>query len=174
MDIYYTDKGARVGPIDAESLQLLYRNRKIGEETLVWIQGTSDWLPLGNSELYELVKGITQEGPPPLKGDAINNTYVWALAFAPIIGAIIESFVAEALDKPIDNLWLITVALNIGISFYDEKKLEAAGVNTERFGSFAVLVPVYMFLRFRVLGQKPYYFIVWIMSFIVSASEFSN
>lgn len=171
MEIYYTDQGKRIGPISVENLQSLYRSRQINLNTSVWVDSAADWCELSKSSIYGLVSDIKQDGPPPLRGDSINNTYVWALAFAPLIGYFLESIASESFNKPIDELWYITLALNIGLSFLDEKKLEAAGVDTSRFSAFAILVPVYLFLRFRVLDQKPYYFITWIVTLLISLSE---
>ena len=46
------------------------------------------------------------------KNEAIakpTNKWIWLLAFAPLIGLLIESLIAEAVEKPIDNFWFITI-----------------------------------------------------------------
>ncbi len=107
------------------------------------------------------------------KNEAIakpTNKWIWLLAFAPLIGLLIESLIAEAVEKPIDNFWFITIAVNVILAYVDEKKLEKAGVDVSGFGNFAFLVPVYIYLRFRKLSDEPYYFITWIATFVISCS----
>lgn len=60
---------------------------------------------------------------------------------------------------------MITIALNIMLSILDERKLEKAGVKTEKFKGMVWLVPVYLFQRAKALDQSLAYFIVWIVCF---------
>jgi hypothetical protein len=66
----------------------------------------------------------------------------------------------------VSNLWFITLGINIGLSYFDEKRLKKAGHNTEAMGA-AWLVPVYLFKRAEVLKQKNSYFIVWCVMFVL-------
>lgn len=112
-----------------------------------------------------------ESSPTTTKGPATpTNKWVWILAFAPLIGLLIESIVAASVEKPIDNFWFITIAINVIISYVDEKKLEQAGVDVSGFGNLAFLVPVYIYLRFRKLKDEPYYFITWIATFAIACS----
>ena len=77
-----------------------------------------------------------------IPGIAVNNTVIWMLAFAPIIGLILEAMVSGAMHHgghsamralARNDYWYITLALNIGLSFFDEKKLTQTGVDTKAF-----------------------------------------
>ena len=107
----------------------------------------------------------------------INKTLVWILAFAPIIGSILESIfayiihgneysAAAAVSK--GYYFWVTIALNISLCIFDEQNLKKLGIDTSQFGS-AFLVPVYLFKRAKVLNHNPpAYFIVWIVCFTIS------
>ncbi|MCB1659010.1 MAG: DUF4339 domain-containing protein, partial [Pseudomonadales bacterium] len=64
----------------------------------------------------------------------------------------------------------ITLILNIGLSYWDEKRIKAAGTNTESFSGWVWLVPVYLFQRAKALKQNLAYFIVWIVCFVIVLS----
>ena len=101
---------------------------------------------------------------------------MWILAFAPIIGSILEYILAYlvhgneyraqiALSK--GYYFWVTLILNIVLSVLDEKNLQKSHIDTAPFGS-AFLVPVYLFKRAKVLNQNMAYFIVWIACFAVA------
>lgn len=106
----------------------------------------------------------------------INNTVIWFLAFAPIIGSFLEGFFWGFLstytqrDISIDRFWWITIALNILLCTIDEKRLEQRGVDVDKLGS-AWLVPVYLFKRAALLRQSQAYFWVWIVCFLLMVLE---
>lgn len=93
----------------------------------------------------------------------VDNTLVWTLAFAPILGAILE----QALKNTLGNAWIFqfaTLALNIILAIMDEKKLKEQGCDTSAFGE-AWLIPVYLYKRAKHLNHNLAYFIVWIVCF---------
>lgn len=115
--------------------------------------------------------------PPPLVGAQVNNTLIWILAFAPFIGYFLELVVAGLMHSE-DQLgatiamensqyWFITLGLNIALAFFDEKRLEKAGHNTDKFKGWVWLVPVYMYQRAKATKQNLAYFIVWIVCFVL-------
>lgn len=61
--------------------------------------------------------------------------------------------------------WYITLALNILLGIFDEKRLQKAGHNTARFKGWIWLVPVYLYQRAQYLQQNLAYFIVWLVCF---------
>ena len=141
--------------------QFAKNNHTIYRFTKVWRDGMSEWKKAEETELVQYF-----DGPPPLTGDAVNNTIVWILAFAPIIGINIESFLVAIFNTRSNKFWMITIALNIVLSLLDERKLNAAGHNTRALGlGSAWLIPVYLFKRAKALKQNLAYFIVWIVSF---------
>lgn len=90
---------------------------------------------------------------------------IWTLAFAPLIGVFLEGVVAGITKTAAGGYWWITLALNIGLSIVDERRVNAAGYKTGGAGA-ALLVPVYMWKRAAALGQQPWYLGVWIVCFI--------
>ncbi|MNN23336.1 hypothetical protein D3C81_1367310 [compost metagenome] len=80
---YYALNGERHGPISRLELLNLYQSEKIFLGTKVWKSGMSEWADVSHTDLID----ISIE-PPPLKGEDVNNTLVWVLAFTPIIGTL--------------------------------------------------------------------------------------
>ncbi len=76
--------------------------------------------------------------------------------------------VAETTSWSIDALWFIPLGLNIIFCAIDNGVLKNAGYNTERFGIWAWLVPVYLYKRAKALKQSLSYFIAWMAFFVVS------
>ena len=64
--------------------------------------------------------------------------------------------------------WYITLILNIGLGILDERKLKAAGVDTNDFGKMVFIVPVYLWKRAKALSQGPAYFWTWMGAFLVT------
>jgi hypothetical protein len=101
---------------------------------------------------------------PALPSHKISNVAVGFLCVAPLLGFLLEAMVAGAmssseftLDQEVttalqtNKYWYITVLLNIGLSLWDCKRLEKAGVDTEGFGKTALIVPVYLWKRAKSL-----------------------
>ena len=121
-----------------------------------------DWETILNSKFADLVRD--PNAPPPLTGEAVDNTIIWVLAFAPLIGVILEGFFSGLTGIPETALWFITLMLNVILGYADEKKLKAAGHDTSKMGA-AWLVPVYLFKRAKILKHNYAYFIVWCVLF---------
>lgn len=62
----------------------------------------------------------------------------------------------------------ITLALNVGLSYFDEGRLNRAGYDTGKFKAMAWLVPVYLYKRAKALNQSLGYFIVWMACFVLT------
>ncbi|MBG0843503.1 DUF4339 domain-containing protein [Ectopseudomonas toyotomiensis] len=170
---FYEVKGQRLGGIDEPEIIALIQSGKLGHASSVWKQGFTDWVRLEDTPLRI---HLDQLSPPPLTGQHVNNTLVWVLAFAPILGLFLESFVAmlvygdenRAMDAVADNnFFYITIALNILLSVLDEKRLQKAGHNTSAFKGWVWLVPVYLYQRAKQLKQNLAYFGVWIGCFVL-------
>lgn len=157
---HYESKGKRLGPVGSAEIKTHIASGLLERNSIVWKKGTPSWVTLEKTDFLPLLS----ESPPPLTGDAINNSLVWVLAFAPLIGVVAAHFLAELARTSAGYFWWITLALNIALSIFDEKRLQAAGYNTAKMGS-AWLVPVYLFKRAKVLNQNNAYFIVWIAAF---------
>jgi hypothetical protein len=103
-----------------------------------------------------------QQGTPYL-AQQIDNTLIWVLAFAPILGAILEQVLKNTLGHA-KIFSLATLALNVALSILDEKKLQKLGYDTSSLGG-AWLIPVYLFKRAKMFNHNLAYFIVWIVCF---------
>ncbi len=171
---FYEDKGQRKGPVSEDELIKLIKSSIISHGSSVWKEGFPDWLKVENTDLRIY---LDNSSPPPLSGEHINNTIIWLLAFAPLIGYFLEWIVAGAVHgnnqfaaqvaMANSKYWFVTLALNIGLSVLDEKKLKKAGHNTDKFKGWVWLVPVYLFQRAKATKQNLAYFIVWIVCFVL-------
>ena len=170
---FYEDNGQKKGPVSEEAIAQLIRASSISPGTPVWKQGFADWIPIESTDLRV---HLDTTSPPPLSGDHINNTLVWVLAFAPLIGYLLEWVLAGAIhsdnqfamERAMDDskYWFITLVLNIALSFADEKYLRKAGHNTSKFKGWIWLVPVYLYQRAKATKQSLAYFSVWIICFV--------
>ena len=154
-------KGERKGPFSAAQVTDMIRSNQLTRDSLSWRPGSADWTPLSSTAFSTHF----DHEPPPLTGAAVSNGLVWTLAFAPLIGEFIAGLFAGASRSSINNFWWVTLALNIGLSLLDERKLKAAGHDTKKMGG-AWIVPVYLYKRSQVLKQSLAYFIVWVVCFI--------
>ncbi|KEP89687.1 MULTISPECIES: DUF4339 domain-containing protein [Aeromonas] len=169
---FYEKNGQRIGPIMKEQLIGLLGAGDISHQTLVWHQSQPQWLPLHATPLAADIPPSST--PPALPAIAISNTLIWILAFAPIIGIFCEGFVAGAVYHDTDqaanavaegSFFYISLIINIALSYWDERTLRKAGVNTQQFGKMVWLVPVYLWKRAKALQQKPTYFWCWLVTF---------
>lgn len=170
---FYEEKGVRKGGLDTQQIIALIRTGKLIYGSLVWKKGMPDWVQIEKTELRQHLEEIS---PPPLKGAGVSNSLAWLLAFAPIIGFLLESFVAgllgnnesQALQAMAESrYWYVTLILNIALSLLDEKRLKQAGHDTSRFGFWVLILPVYLYKRAKLLNQNLAYFIVWIICFVI-------
>lgn len=160
---YYAMNGERIGAISKSKLITLYKTEKIFLGTKVWKNGMPDWVELRETDLVQ-----ERNSPPPLKGNDIDNTLVWILAFAPIIGTIIEYLISGTIGETSSILWKISICINTILCIFDERKLKKAGYNTKELMLWAIfLVPVYLFRRAYLLKQKSGYAIVWCLTFAI-------
>lgn len=168
---YYEDAGTRRGGISESAMISLIKSGKVGYGSIIWREGYQNWTPIENTELRTHL-GVM--APPPLMGEHVNNTIVWILAFAPLIGQFMENVIAGAIhgDTLLASVavqsgqyWYVTLILNICLSFFDETKLSKAGHDTKKFKGWLWLVPVYLYQRSKKLNQNLSYLIVWIVCF---------
>lgn len=167
---YYEVKGARKGPVSERKIGQLIDSKVVFYDTSVWRQGYSDWRRVSDTELRGHLDKV---GPPPLLGEKVNNTFIWVLAFAPILGDFLQGLIAGILHGSYALLhahkyWYVTLLLNLLLCVLDERQLKKAGHNTAHFRGWIWLIPVYIFQRAKALHQSKAYFVVWIISLIVS------
>ena len=61
---FYVQEGKQAGPVTFEQLKMLFANRTINKEGLVWKQGMDNWKPL--KEVEELKSFLGGNTPPPI------------------------------------------------------------------------------------------------------------
>ncbi|OVE76189.1 hypothetical protein BVX97_02015 [bacterium E08(2017)] len=67
MDWYYTAGGAQQGPVSEEQLKQLKTSGQLAEETMVWREGMSDWVPYSEG-LFSAEAAPAQETVPVPEG----------------------------------------------------------------------------------------------------------
>lgn len=168
------------GPYSKRELKDLYQGQKIKGNNLVWKSGMADWQRLDQCDVFNDLHDQSQ--PPLRKGDHVNNAWIWALAFAPIISSVVFELIGssylrselmkgnydiESLRSTLENInLLITVVINIGFSYMDDRTLKKCGYDTKQLGSY-IIIPVYMYKRAKELNQNLAYFITWIVCFVL-------
>jgi len=170
---FYEESGERKGGIKHDELIKLIQSGNLSYGSVVWKKGLPEWIKLENTELREHLEEVS---PPPLQGQHINNTVVWVLSFAPIIGYFLEVMMALAFNRN-DRLaeqalnnshyFYVTLLLNIGLAYYDEQILSKSGCDTDKFKGMTWFIPVYLYQRAKYLKQNMSYFSVWLGSFIL-------
>lgn len=186
---WYEINGEQNGPVKQDELVRQINIGILHSENLIWTQGAQNWVKVKDSS-FAVKK--TAETPPPISGEAVNNTIVWWLAFAPLIGQLLEGVFLELFypepdinynsvssmenytryltNTNFNAFWFVTLALNFYLSYRDEKKLVKAGYDTSKIGS-SFLIPVYLFKRAELLKQNNAYFWVWLIMFVLTLVE---
>lgn len=158
---YYQLEGERKGPVAEDVLLKEIREGVLQNESKVWTAGMSTWVTVEQA-------GLSRQTcePPPLLGDAVSNQWVWTLAFAPFIGAIIELIIRGAMDVATSTIWFIVVGTNCVLATLDENILKKAGHDTKKLGA-SWLIPVYLFKRAEKLKQNNSYAVIWCVTFAI-------
>jgi len=126
---HYSLHGKRFGPISEQDILNLLSKGTLNNDSLVWREGLDNWIPIGQTTLKQVVFV-----PPPLTGLSVNNAFVWFVAFAPIAGSILQYIIAGTIQTDVNNLWFITLVLNILFCLVDLRILINAGHNTATLG----------------------------------------
>lgn len=59
---YYASEEERKGPVTEQAMQSLYAMKQVSADTLVWQDGMTDWKPLSETELAEVLETPLPEG----------------------------------------------------------------------------------------------------------------
>jgi len=154
---YYALSGSRQGPFTFEQMQGFLSSNTISAQTKVW-PGEGDWVALKDTDLAQSIP--RPSGPPPLAATEIDNRFVWALAGVQLAGGLIEYFSGM-------SIWWVFVIFNVALCVVDEKRLKAAGHAAPQ-SWWALIVPVYLWMRAALLKQEKHYFYGWVAAFVVS------
>jgi hypothetical protein len=148
--------GVQHGPFTAESI--LAMNKNGAGWVFVWYEGLEEWQLLWKVPF--LTPAASQKIAKPVRTKvATNDVAVWILAFAPILGALVE--LAFGFDP------YPTLALNLGLCVLDGVLLKKAGFKTPD-GWWYFLIPGYIYKRARMLNHSLLYFWVWIATFVAT------
>ncbi|ACF43248.1 DUF4339 domain-containing protein [Pelodictyon phaeoclathratiforme] len=174
---FYESGGERKGGVSEDEIINIIKSGTLSQGSVVWKKGFADWMKIENTELRS---HLDESMPPPLTGEYVKNTVIWVLAFGPILGYMLEYFVAGSVysdsqyhsylvERAVSKgeFWYITLILNIALATWDEMQLKKAGTNTNRFHGWVWLVPVYLYQRAKALKHNQAYFIVWIVCFVL-------
>jgi hypothetical protein len=106
----------------------------------------------------------------PTPGPAVDNTFGWLLAFAPLLLALGDLIIGGT-DLSSDGYLLVSFAVAFGVNtalaIADTRRLKHFGI--ELSAALAVLlVPVYLFMRAKRSGQSYAIPAVWCVTFLVS------
>lgn len=182
---YYVANGTRRGPTTASTIKDLLNKKEIETDAQVWRKGMPDWKPLRESDLAELVAAE----PPAISPQHIGNGYVWILALLPLVVGVIEAAVSASNQEaaarslvlgfpyhPSKGLpFQIPLLVNALLGWLDDRKLKQAGYGSRVTRVTAVLIqPVYLFLRAKLLKQRPYYAVAWIVSFVAGLLVYAS
>lgn len=175
---FYEKNGQRIGGLSEDKIIEQINTGVLSYGVSVWRSGFPEWIKIENTELRTYLETIV---PPPLIGDHVNNTVVWVLAFAPIIGLLLQYFISGMAHSSSQYLtekavadgdyWYVTLFLNIGLCIWDAKRLKMSGTDTNKFKGWRWVVPVYLFQRAKALNHNKAYFIVWLICFALSLSS---
>ena len=107
---------------------------------------------------------------PKIDNKKVSNKFIWIVSLLPIISVLIYLLVwylTKSYYLGIIILILIMCIFSILFIVLDYKKLNKLGLDKSTLGMnkvYNIIIPKYLFKRFRVLNQNPSYFIAWIIS----------
>jgi GYF domain 2 len=168
-DWYYVVDGEKKGPVSAVAIKNLLNNKDIAADTHVWRKGIKDWCTIRESELHAFV----DSEPPPLSSELVNNSLVWIIAILPLVISLVDASLVENNAQPLK--WYHIMFINIPFLTWDARRLNRAGYNSGWIlGAGLIFIPVYLFLRAKMLKQSPAYGIVWIICLVLAVLIDSN
>lgn len=119
---WYSTGDKRKGPVTLSTIRQLLFEKKITQDTLVWKEGQSDWMPLSKlQELEQVVRAIPPELPKPSAQE-----YLISL---PLAGPW-RRFFARLID-----LWVIALSTSYVVAFALSRYSPAFGLWIQRPGS---------------------------------------
>jgi hypothetical protein len=177
-DWYYISNGAKNGPVSAIIIKDLLNKKAITADTYVWRKAMTDWSTIRESDLEAFVSSK----PPAISAKLIGNGFVWTLSVLPLVFSFINALIeannqqAAALTwglgfpyHPTAELpWQLTGLSVASFGWLDHRRLANAGYGSKWTRFLAVfLTPVYLFVRAKMLKQRPYYAITFIIMFVL-------
>ena len=96
-----------------------------------------------------------------------DDTYLWLLAFTPLVVWYINLVISIELGISMGSLWFLYLIANISLSYVDQIHLKKSNHDTSGLFS-AWVVPVYIFMRCQKLGPNFVPFAVWCITFLMT------
>lgn len=172
------------GPYSDEQINDMVSNKLIQNNTPVWHKGLEDWTEFSKvreSKYYD-------DRVPSLKKEHINGSWMWTLAFAPLLSSSVfytyqyytylnlanDVSNAELYQTELDLFrfsWIITLSINSFLTYQDCKMLKKCGYDTRQLGSY-LIIPAYMYKRARMLNQSQVCLVIWIVTFAIDVLFF--
>lgn len=171
MDWYFEDVGGgeRIGPCSLDQMLNAISDKRIDGRTLVWNSALNDWTEAAKTDLASSLSRT----PPPLPLTSISNVWVYALASFPLWGTFLimaclstlvdaniiisefkDSVAARNVMENTITPYIFFISGNGILSYFDERKLHKVGIRIQYgLGLAMLLVPVYLFMRGRVLKR---------------------
>jgi hypothetical protein len=136
---------------------------------MVWTEGMSDWMPFNRSQLSGQTQAQPSRMPPAIPPVAhsqasnvsIPNEIAWTLSLIPL-GFLF-------LDWTIRNSTVVTIIAFLANSILciaDHNRLKKAGHKSPNL-LWLIVIPIYLFLRSKLLKQSYAIPIVWIVTFVL-------
>ena len=161
---HYRDErsGKRLGPVSRGEVGNMIAADRIDRSTLVWNPAMPEWAAASTTDLA----GLFGDGPPPLPAGEISRWAVYALAFFPLIGLVIQAVASAAISarngsnvqEVFDHrAWLLLYIIGNGLlGDLDERNLRKAGLKLRGAAVIAgLLVPIYLFASGRTFSVMP-------------------
>jgi hypothetical protein len=172
---FYIAGSGRSGPVSFAVLKKMVAEGHCTPETSVWKAGLPDWVKF--SDYHETAVAAA---PEHTAVKSAGNRYVWALAFAPLWGGIVQIMATEtriALTKKslvyYSQMWWIIVVINIMVCYLDYRNLKKNGQDVRAIDKWlCLLVPVYLYRRDIKAPAKITRFCIWIASAALTIALF--
>lgn len=136
MDWYYSEQGQQKGPVSESELQSLVSNGTVQPSDLIWREGMTDWLPVG--QVPEISGSAPAAAPPaapvsPAAPAAPINPYA-----SPAAGGAAPQHRGPTPDIPNNLVWAILATVFCCVPFGIVAIVYASKVdNLVRLGDFA-------------------------------------
>jgi hypothetical protein len=175
-DWYYVTGAGRAGPVAYAVLEKLLAEGQFSKDTPVWKAGMPDWVKF--SECREVVEEEAVQSQTAAK--PMRNRYIWALAFAPLWGGVLQIVATEVrvatTNKTLDyyyQMWWIVVVINILVCGLDYLNFKRSGHDVGTIDKWlCLLVPVYIYRRDKIANANITRTCVWAVSCMLTVAMF--
>ena len=153
--------GEVVNDMSSKDIVDLVQNGKLQVSDKIWSEGFDGWKKISDSDMFDKFK--SEQSPPPVPIDEIDNTYIWMLTFMPLSILIVEyifGLYATVYGQYI-AIFISLIANTICV-WFDAKTIEKSGRNNPSIW-LVLLIPAYLWKRAKCLGEKQKYVAIWLV-----------